>query len=121
MFSTKKKVLAAVIITGLFTVGFMMKTALAAGQSSNAAHPSTSVPAPTITPQSPKVVAGEVEAKKLILLMDADQNGKVSRAEFMAFMAAEFDRMDVNKDGELDVKELEQSQLMVVHHGGGHR
>jgi len=39
----------------------------------------------------------------------------------MAFMAAEFDRLDVNKDRELDVKELERSQLIVVHHGGGHR
>jgi Ca2+-binding EF-hand superfamily protein len=53
--------------------------------------------------------------------MDADKNGKISRAEFMAFMAAEFDRLDVDKSGELDVKELEKSQLMVVRHGGGHR
>jgi hypothetical protein len=121
MLSTKKKVLAAVIIAGLFAVGLMMKTAFAAGQSPNAAPQASGVPAPAITPQSAKVAAGEAEAKKLILLMDIDKNGKISRAEFMAFMAAEFDRLDVNKDGELDVKELEQSQLMVVHHGGGHR
>jgi Ca2+-binding EF-hand superfamily protein len=57
---------------------------------------------------------------KLLLLMDADKSGKVSRAEFMAFMTSEFDRLDINHDGELDVKELEQSQL-AVHRGGSHR
>jgi hypothetical protein len=32
----------------------------------------------------------------------------------MSFMEAEFERLDVNKDGELDVKELTQSQVHVV-------
>jgi hypothetical protein len=45
----------------------------------------------------------------------------VSKKEFMDFMGAEFDRLDTNHDGVLDVKELEQSQLMQAHHGGGHR
>jgi len=58
-----------------------------------------------------KVVAGEVEAKKLLLLMDKDANGKVSRQEFMSFMEAEFDRLDKDKNGELDVKELTQMQF----------
>lgn len=44
--------------------------------------------------------------KQLLGLMDTDRNGKVSRQEFMDFMAAEFDRLDTNKDGELDAKEL---------------
>jgi Ca2+-binding EF-hand superfamily protein len=46
----------------------------------------------------------------LLLLMDRDQNGKVSKEEFMNFMAAEFERLDKNKDGELDVNELTQSR-----------
>ena len=54
---------------------------------------------------------GEGEVKQLVLLMDTDKNGKVSRKEFMAFMSAEFDRLDKDKSGELDVKELAQSQL----------
>ena len=58
-----------------------------------------------------KVAAGEKEAKKLLLLMDKDQNGKVSKQEFMSFMEAEFERLDKNKDGELDVKELTQSKI----------
>ena len=53
-----------------------------------------------------KVLAGEYDAKELLLLMDQDRNGKVSRQEFMQFMAAEFDALDINKDGMLDVQEL---------------
>jgi len=60
-----------------------------------------------------KLAKGEREAKKLLLLMDADQNGKVSKQEFMSFMEAEFERLDVNKDGELDVKELTESRVQI--------
>jgi Ca2+-binding EF-hand superfamily protein len=52
------------------------------------------------------VGAGEDYARKLLLLMDTDKDGRVSKKEFMSFMSAEFDRMDVNHDGVLDVKEL---------------
>jgi hypothetical protein len=69
-------------------------------------------------PQGAKNVdAGDAAARQLLALMDTDKNGKVSRAEFMAFMAAEFDRLDANHDGELDVKELTQIQ---IRHQGGH-
>jgi hypothetical protein len=60
-----------------------------------------------------KLVAGEREAKKMLLLMDADKSGKVSKQEFMSFMEAEFERLDINKDGELDVKELTDSRVQV--------
>ena len=69
-------------------------------------------PAPKIDLK--KVAAGEREARKMLLLMDTDKSGKVSKQEFMSFMEAEFERLDVNKDGELDVKELTQSQVYVV-------
>lgn len=58
-----------------------------------------------------KVKAGQKEAKKLLLLMDKDSNGKVSKAEFMAFMEAEFDRLDIDKNGELDVSELTDAKV----------
>jgi Ca2+-binding EF-hand superfamily protein len=43
--------------------------------------------------------------------MDTDKNGKISKKEFMDFMAAEFDRLDKDKSGELDPKELTQSRI----------
>jgi Ca2+-binding EF-hand superfamily protein len=66
-----------------------------------------------------KLALGEEEVKQLILLMDADKNGKLSKEEYMRFMAAEFDRLDIDHSGELDVKELTQSTFRVVH--SGHR
>ncbi len=66
---------------------------------------------------SEKVAAGQAAALKLLRLMDTDSSGKVSRAEFMAFMNAEFDRLDIDHDGELDVHELEQIDIT---HRGGH-
>jgi hypothetical protein len=54
---------------------------------------------------------GGDEVKQLILLMDTDKNGKISKAEFMKFMEQEFDRLDTDKSGELDQKELAQSLL----------
>ncbi len=61
--------------------------------------------------QQRAVTLGESDVKQLLLLMDTDKSGKISRKEFMDFMAAEFDRLDKDKSGELDVKELTQSQL----------
>jgi Ca2+-binding EF-hand superfamily protein len=69
-------------------------------------------------PDEKKIAAGETQAKQLLLLMDTDKNGKVSKAEFMAFMNAEFDSLDVNHDGVLDVKELTQ---FGIRHMSGHR
>src|ERR1700691_5352867 len=66
------------------------------------------------TPDAKKqnaVVLGEDEVKQLLALMDTDKNGKISKAEFMKFMEAEFDRLDTDKSGELDAKELTQSLI----------
>ena len=66
-----------------------------------------------------KVAAGVPATKQLLLLMDTDKNGKVSKQEFMSFMEAEFNKLDTNHDGELDVKEL--TQLQVRPASGFHR
>ena len=58
------------------------------------------------------------QVRQLLVLMDKDKSGKVSRDEFMAFMAAEFDRLDVNKDGELDISELQGLRVAPRHPGG---
>lgn len=65
----------------------------------------------SIPKQQRTIALGEDEVKQLLLLMDTDKSGKISRQEFMNFMAAEFDRLDKDKSGELDVKELTQSQI----------
>jgi Ca2+-binding EF-hand superfamily protein len=58
-----------------------------------------------------KLSLGEAEVKQLLLLMDTDKNGKISKQEWMKYMEAEFDRLDKAKTGELDAKELAQSQV----------
>jgi len=61
------------------------------------------------TPKAQDNVAkGEADVKQLLPLMDQDNQGKVSREEFMKFMAAEFERLDKKNEGKLDVKELTQ-------------
>jgi hypothetical protein len=60
-----------------------------------------------------KLAIGEDEAKQLLLLIDTEKNGKISKQEWMKFMEAEFDRLDKAKTGYLDVKELMQSKLRV--------
>ena len=62
-----------------------------------------------------KLALGEEEVKRLLLLMDTDKNGKISKQEWMKFMEAEFERLDKDKKGQLDVKELTQSKLRVSH------
>jgi hypothetical protein len=54
---------------------------------------------------------GEEEVKELLLLMDTNKNGRISKPEFMTFMEAEFDRLDKDKSGELDPKELTESRI----------
>ena len=45
-----------------------------------------------------KLALGEPEVKQLLLLMDTDKNGKISKEEWMKFMEAEFDRLDTDKE-----------------------
>ncbi len=54
----------------------------------------TAVAQKTATPKSPdKLALGEVEVKQLLLLMDTDKNGKISKQEWMKFMEAEFSQI----------------------------
>lgn len=57
----------------------------------------------------------EEHVKDLLLLMDTDKNGKISKQEFMRFMEAEFERLDKDKSGELDPHELLQSRFQIAH------
>jgi hypothetical protein len=79
----------------------------------NAAAQKASVPK-----QQNKLAIGEEGVKQLLPLMDADKRGMISKEEFMKFMEAEFARLDTNKKGELNVKELTQSRLTASRFAG---
>jgi hypothetical protein len=66
------------------------------------------------TPKQPnKGALAEENVKELLILMDTNKNGQISKQEWMRFMEAEFDRLDKGKKGELDPKELRQSMVSV--------
>jgi hypothetical protein len=48
----------------------------------------------------------EPAVRELLPLMHADSRGKVSKQDYMRFMEAEFDRLDADKTGQLDVAAL---------------
>jgi len=58
-----------------------------------------------------KLAIADGNVKELLLLMDADRNGRISKQEWMSFMEAEFNKLDKDGSGELDPKELMQSRL----------
>ena len=65
-------------------------------------------------PVRPNVGAiAEQNVKQLLLLMDTNKNGRISKKEWMDFMSAEFDRLDTDKSGELDPRELMKSRVTV--------
>lgn len=79
----------------------------------NAAAQKASVPKP-----QDKLTMGEDDVKHLLLLMDADKKGMVSKQEYMRYMEAEFERLDKNKTGQLNVKELTRLNLSATHFVG---
>ena len=65
-------------------------------------------------PPDRHVMARE-NVKQLLLVMNTDKRGKISKQEWMAFMEDEFDRLDVEKAGELDQTAIRQSTAYVQH------
>ena len=86
-------------------VGFVISILVLIGPAASGAFAQDKAAAPKPHELSP------TQVKELIAMMDADKNGKISKQEWMNFMAAEFDRLDKDKSGELDPKELTQSSL----------
>jgi hypothetical protein len=102
VFKRQKHLWVILVAALLFAAGPTIGTAIAGQRAA--------VPKP-----QDKLALGEPEVKQLLLLMDTDQNGKISKQEWMKFMEAEFDRLDKDKSGDLDVKDLAQSKLRVSH------
>ena len=67
----------------------------------------------TVPKQPTRHALAQQNVKELLLLMDTDKNGKISKQEWMQFMEAEFDALDQDKKGELDQKELLRSKVTV--------
>lgn len=65
------------------------------------------------TAEQDKFALANEDVKQLLLLMDTDKSGKVSKREWMNFMDAEFNRLDKDGNGELDLNELRQSGLSI--------
>lgn len=65
--------------------------------------------------QQDKFAAANQNVKELLLLMDTDKSGKISKREWMSFMEAEFNRLDKDGSGELDLNELRQAGLSIRH------
>ena len=100
-----KIVLVIWVIAALLAVGVMVGTA--AAQKDNPSPP----PSEKMSTAS---ASREAAAKQWLLLMDKDKDGRVSKKEWMGFMEEEFDRLDTDKDGYLDPKDLEKSRLRFV-------
>jgi EF hand domain-containing protein len=74
----------------------------------------TAVPQKSAVPKPQDNLAlAEGDVRRLMLLIAPNEKGKLTKQEWMKFMEAEFDRLDKDKSGELDAKELAQSRLQV--------
>jgi len=60
-----------------------------------------------------KFALANEDVKELLLLMDTDKSGRISKREWMSFMEAEFNRLDKDGNGELDPNELRQSGISI--------
>ena len=66
-----------------------------------------------------RLAVGEDAVRSLLLLMEPDKNGKISKQDWMKFMGEEFDRLDKDNKGELDAQELRHSNVQFERHRVG--
>jgi len=92
------------ILTVLLVTGTMLATAAAQKAS--------------VPKVQDRLAMGEEGVKHLLLLMNPDKQGMVSKQEYMKFMEAEFERLDREKKGELNVRKLTQSELSASRFAG---
>ena len=50
----------------------------------------------------------DADVRELVRLMDKDMNGTVSKDEFIQFVGQTFDRLDINRNGQLERPEMRQ-------------
>ena len=100
-----------VIIAAVISVGVTVLNAETAAQSEKTTGVLSPTPAAEKTEREKKLAEATEVAKQLLLVMDTGKSGKISKQEWMKFMEEEFDRLDTNHSGKLDVKELTQSRV----------
>lgn len=98
MFRTLKITLCIAAAGAFFAVGSFVDNAIAQEKQN-------------VPKAQDKIALSAGDVQQLVLMMDTDKSGKVSKKEFMDFMSAEFDRLDTDKSGELDVKEMSKAQF----------
>jgi EF hand len=86
------------IITAVSLSGSMAGNAAAQSEKSTGAVSPT--PDAEKSESETKLIAATDAAKQLLLAMDTDQSGKVSKQEWMRFMEEEFDRLDTDRKGQ---------------------
>jgi hypothetical protein len=63
----------------------------------------------------PKPIPGarlsDEQVRQLLLLMDTNKDGKITKQEWMKFMEAEFERLDRDHSGDLDATDLASSRV----------
>ena len=99
MFKRANTLLLVLVAAMLFAVGAHLR--------------SSSAQKASVPKQQDKLSLGEDDVKRLMLLIDPNENGKITKQAWMKFMESEFDRLDKDKSGELDAKELARSRLTV--------
>ena len=100
----RNRVTAIAIMSALLVAGGTFRTAFAQKAS--------------VPKAQNRLALGEEQVRQLLLLMDANTQGKVSKQQYMKFMEAEFERLDRNKTGELDVKQIAHSNRSANRYAG---
>lgn len=100
MCKRKNIVVLALWLAALFALESVRRASLA--------QDTASVPKP-----QDNLSLGEEDARQLMLLIGPNKDGKITKQAWMKFMGAEFDRLDKDKSGTLDEKELAESRLRV--------
>jgi hypothetical protein len=60
-----------------------------------------------------KSLIAEPNAKQIMLLLDTDKDGRISKKEWMDFMSQEFDRLDTDHNGYINQKDLLATQIQI--------
>lgn len=113
------RVWAAIVI--VFTIGVLPAQAQSTFDSivgvvydpSQQLVPGAAAQKASVPKKQDQLALGEDEVKQLLLLIDTQNRGKITKQQWMNFMEAEFERLDKNRSGELDIAELAQSRLRV--------